>query len=126
MFDIILLISVMFIAYFGEGVNRFLFILSFIVWSVAGRTERQFTNIDTPSEIFKKASDGEKNGVYGDKSKIKLFILGRCGSLGAINRTDTASGRKVRVAVSGQQIVFDERFAHDFGAADCVLTRGFL
>jgi hypothetical protein len=49
---------------------------------VAGRTERQLTNIDTPSEIFKKASDGEKNGVYGDKSKIKLFILGRCGSLG--------------------------------------------
>ena len=29
LFDIILLISVMFIAYFGEGVNRFLFILSF-------------------------------------------------------------------------------------------------
>lgn len=126
MFDIILLISVMFIAYFGEGVNRLLFILSFIVWSVAGRTERQLTNIDTPSEIFKKASDGEKNGVYGDKSKIKLFILGRCGSLGAINRTDTASGREVRAAVLGRQIVFDERFAHDFGAADCVLTRGFL
>lgn len=116
----------MFIAYLGEGVNRLLFILSFIVWSVAGRTERQLTNIDTPSEIFKKASDGEKNGVYGDKSKIKLFILGRCGSLGAINRTDTASGRKVRAAVLGQRIVFDERFAHDFGATDCVLTRGFL
>ena len=91
-----------------------------------GRTERQLTNIDTPSEIFKKASDGEKNGVYGDKSKIKLFILGRCGSLGAINRTDTASGREVRAAVSERQIVFDERFAHDFGAADYVLTRGFL
>ena len=66
----------MFIAYFGEGVNRFLFILSFIVWSVAGRTERQFTNIDTPSEIFKKASDGEKNGVLGINRKIKLFIWG--------------------------------------------------
>ena len=42
---------------------------------MAGRTERQLTNIDTPSEIFKKASDGEKNGVYGDKSKIKLFMI---------------------------------------------------
>ena len=115
----------MFIAYFGEGVNRFLFILSFFCLECGRVDEWQLTNIDTPSEIFKKASDGEKNGVYGDKSKIKLFILG-CGSLGAINRTDTASGREVRAAVSGQRIVFDERFAHDFGAADYVLTRGFL
>ena len=103
-----------------------MFILSFFCLECGRVDEWQLTNIDTPSEIFKKASDGEKNGVYGDKSKIKLFILGRCGSLGAINRTDTASGREVRAAVSGQRIVFDERFAHDFGAADCVLTRGFL
>lgn len=96
----------MFIAYFGEGVNRFLFILSFFCLECGRVDEWQLTNIDTPSEIFKKASDGEKNGVYGDKSKIKLFILRRCGSLRAINRTDTASGRKVRAAVLGRQIMF--------------------
>lgn len=72
----------MFIAYFREGVNKFLFILSFIVWSVAGQPERRYKNVDTPSEIFEKASGGEKNGVYGDKFKIGLFISGRCDSLG--------------------------------------------
>ena len=115
----------MYIAYFGEGVIRFLFILSFFCLECGRVDEWQLTNIDTHSEFFKKASDGEKNGVYGDISNIILFILGRCGSLGAIIRTDTASGREVRAAVSGQRIVFDERFAHDFGAADYVLTRGF-
>lgn len=66
--------------------------------------------VDTPSEFFEKASGGEKNGVYGDKFKIGLFISGRCDSLGAINRTDTASGREVRAAVSGRQVMFNERF----------------
>ena len=73
----------MFIAYFREGVNKFfVYFVIFFCLECSGADERQLTNIDTPSEIFKKASDGEKNGVYGDKSKIKLFILGRCGSLG--------------------------------------------
>lgn len=66
----------MFIAYFGEGVNRLLFILSFIVWSVAGRTERQLTNIDTPSKIFKKASDGEKTGFMGINRKSSFLFWG--------------------------------------------------
>ena len=96
----------MFIAYFGEGVNRFLFILSFFCLECGRVDEWQLTNIDTPSEIFKKASDGEKNGVYGDKFKIGLFISGRCDSLGAINCTDTASGREVRAVVSGRRIMF--------------------
>lgn len=68
--------------------------------------ERRYKNVDTPSEFFEKASGGEKNGVYGDKFKIGLFISGRCDSLGAINCTDTASGREVRAVVSGRQVMF--------------------
>ena len=77
---------------------------------MAGRTERQLTNIDTPSEIFKKASDGEKNGVYGDKSKIKLFILRRCGSLRAIIAPIRRPGGKFARRFWGGRLCFNERF----------------
>lgn len=66
----------MFIAYLGEGVNKFLFILSFFCLGCGGADEWQLTNIDTPSEIFKKASDGEKTGFMGINRKSSFLFWG--------------------------------------------------
>lgn len=67
----------MFIAYFGEGVNRFLFILSFFCLECGRVDEWQLTNIDTPPRKFlKKRLTAKKTGFMGINRKSSFLFWG--------------------------------------------------